>query len=72
MVLDGHDGKRAQEYVKEEMPELLVRMVEDTTNHNEIKTRFVKIFDDVDKAFFHNIDELLRDRVVIKMDLNVS
>lgn len=72
MVLDGHDGKRAQEYVKEEMPELLVRMVEDTTNHNEIKTRFVKIFDDVDKAFFRNIDELLRDRAVIKMDLNVS
>ena len=72
MVLDGHDGKRAQEYVKEEMPELIVRMVEETVTSDEIKSRFVEIFKNVDKGFFRNIDDLLTERAVIRIELDVS
>ena len=72
MVLDGHDGKRAQEYVKERMPELIVKMVEDTVNHDEIKAKFIKIFQTVEKEFFHSIDELLTERAVLKIELDVS
>ena len=72
MVLDGHDGKRAQEYVKEEMPELIVRMVEETITSDEIKSRFVEIFKSVDKGFFRNIDDLLTERAVIRIELDVS
>ena len=72
MVLDGHDGKRAQEYVKETMPELIVKMVEETVDHDQIKTKFVEIFQVVEKGFFHSIDELLTERAVIKIELDVS
>ena len=72
MVLDGHDGKRAQEYVKEEMPELIVRMVEDTIATDEIRSNFVDIFRSVDKGFFRKIDDLLTERAVIKIELDVS
>ena len=72
MVLDGHDGKRAQEYAKEEMPEPIVRMMEETIATDEIRSNFVDIFKSVDKGFFHKIDDLLTERAVIKMDLNVS
>lgn len=72
MVLDGHDGKRAQEYVKEEIPELIVRMVEDTVTSDEIKSRFVEIFKNVDKGFFRKIDDLLTERAVIRIELDVS
>ena len=72
MVLDGHDGKRAQEYVKEEMPELIVRMVEDTVATDEIRSNFVDIFKRVDKGFFRKIDDLLTERAVIKIELDVS
>lgn len=72
MVLDGHDGKRAQEYVKEEMPELIVRMVEETVTSDEIKSRFIEIFKNVDKGFFRNIDDLLTERAVIRIELDVS
>ena len=72
MVLDGHDGKRAQEYVKEEMPELIVRMVEETVTSDDIKSRFVEIFKNVDKGFFRNIDDLLTERAVIRIELDVS
>ena len=72
MVLDGHDGKRAQEYAKEEMPELIVRMMEDTVATDEIRSNFVDIFKSVDKGFFRKIDDLLTERAVIKIDLNVS
>lgn len=72
MVLDGHDGKRAQEYVKEEMPELIVRMVEDTGSNDEIRSNFVDIFRNVDKGFFRKIDDLLTERAVLKIELDVS
>ena len=72
MVLDGHDGKRAQEYVKEEMPELIVRMVEETVTSDDIKSRFVEIFINVDKGFFRKIDDLLTERAVIRIELDVS
>ena len=72
MVLDGHDGKRAQEYVKEEMPELIVRMVEETVTSDDIKSRFVEIFKNVDKGFFRKIDDLLTERAVIRIELDVS
>jgi len=72
MVLDGHDGKRAQEYVKDEMPELIVKMVENAVNHEDIKTKFVEIFKNVDKGFFHGIDELLTERAILKIELDVS
>ena len=72
MVLDGHDGKRAQEYVKETMPELIVKMVEETVDHDQIKTKFVEIFQSVEKGFFHSIDELLTERAVLKIELDVS
>ena len=72
MVVDGHDGKRAQEYVKETMPELIVKMVEDTANHDEIKKKFAEIFATVEKGFFRSIDELLTERAVLKIELDVS
>lgn len=72
MVLDGHDGRRAQEYVKETMPELIVKMVEETVDHDQIKTKFVEIFQAVEKGFFRSIDELLTERAVIKIELDVS
>lgn len=72
MVLDGHDGKRAQEYAKEEMPEAIVRMVEGTANQHEIKEKFVEIFKNVDKGFFRSIDDLLTERAIIKIELDVS
>jgi len=72
MVLDGHDGNRALEYVKEQMPEKILRMVEETVSHDEIKTNFVRIFKEIEKGFFHSMDDLLTERVVLKIDLNVS
>lgn len=72
MVLDGHDGKRAQEYVKEEMPELLVKMAEETVSPEMIKAELVQIFKDVDRGFFRSIDTLLTERAVIKIELDVS
>jgi len=72
MVLDGHDGNRALEYVKEQMPEKILRMVEETISPDEIKHKFISIFKEVEKGFFHSMDDLLTERVVLKMDLNVS
>ena len=72
MVLDGHEGSRAVEYVKEQMPEKVLRMVEEIISHDEIKSKFIGIFKEVEKGFFHNMDDLLTERAVMKMDLNVS
>ena len=72
IVLDGHDGRRAQEYVKETMPEAIVKMVEETVSHDEIKAKFVEIFAKAEKGFFDSIDNLLTDRAVIKIELDVS
>jgi len=72
MVLDGHDGSRALEYVKEQIPEKILRMVEETISPDEIKSRLVSIFKEVEKGFFSSMDDLLTERVVLKMDLNVS
>ena len=72
MVLDGHNGNRAQEYAKEEMPGAIIKMVEDTVKHEEIKAKLVEIFENVDNGFFHNMDHLLDERRTIKMVLDVS
>lgn len=72
MVLDGHDGKKAHEYVKNEMPELIVKMVENTVQNDDIKTKFTEIFKNVDKGFFRSIDDLLTERAVLKIELDVS
>ena len=72
MVLDGHDGRRAQEYVKELMPEQIVKMVEETVSHDEIRVKFSEIFKKVEKDFFNSIDGLLTERAVIRIELDVS
>ena len=72
MVLDGHDGSRALEYVKEQIPEKILRMVEETISPEEIRSKLATIFKEVEEGFFKSMDELLTERVILKMDLNVS